>query len=171
LIDLIRPRPYVELQTLFDPLVPHGWHYHWKSSDVAALSDDAVAALVAHTEAITSTRSYTLVFQLGGAVASVADEASAYGHRSAGFAVNINAAWLPDDPEPEQHIAWTRDLYSAIQSDAIGVYVNFLGAEGDERIRAAYGESKFARLREVKRRYDPHNLLHGNQNITPGAPL
>jgi FAD/FMN-containing dehydrogenase len=171
LIDLIRPRPYVELQTLFDPLVPHGWHYHWKSSDVSVLSDSAVAALVAHTAAITSTRSYTLVFQLGGAVASVADEASAYSHRSAGFAVNINAAWLPDDPEPEAHIAWTRRLHSAIQPDATGVYVNFLGVEGEERIKAAYGNNKFARLREVKRTYDPHNLFQGNQNISPGAPL
>ncbi len=165
LIDLIRPRPYAELQTMFDPLVPHGWHYYWKSSNTAAISDDLTETLIQHTAAITSPRSYTLVFQLGGAVAEVCDDASAYGHRAAGFAVNINAAWLPDDPDPAAHIGWANTLHRALDKDAVGVYVNFLGAEGQARIRAAYGEKKFRRLQALKQTYDPENVFRGNQNI------
>jgi FAD/FMN-containing dehydrogenase len=82
--------------------------------------------------------------------------------------MNINAVWLEDDPRADEHIRWARDFYGAVEPHAGGrVYVNFLGDEGEERVRAAYGEQKYERLRALKRRYDPTNVFRLNQNIRP----
>ena len=81
----------------------------------------------------------------------------------------INAVWTDDDPEPERHIAWARDFFDAMQPHAGGrVYVNFLGDEGRDRVRAAYGERTYERLARLKRAYDPTNFFRLNQNILPG---
>jgi FAD/FMN-containing dehydrogenase len=83
--------------------------------------------------------------------------------------VNINAVWTEDDPEPERHIAWARDFFDALQPHTSGaVYLNFLGDEGQDRIRAAYGERNYERLARLKRVYDPTNFFRLNQNIQPG---
>jgi FAD/FMN-containing dehydrogenase len=165
--DLIAPKPYAAHQSMFDPTVPHGWHYYWKSHQVSKLSDEIIDRLVTHTEAITSPRSYTIIFQLGGAVARVAEDSTAYARRNAGHAININGAWIVADPAGEEHISWTRALFAALEPYAMGVYVNFLGAEGDARVRAAYGESKYERLAALKVKYDPTNFFRLNQNIQP----
>ena len=103
---------------------------------------------------------------LGGAVSSVAPEDSAYTHRKAPFILNINTRW--DRGDADEHVAWTRELWSAMRpQSAGGVYVNFLGQEGPERVLEAYGEEKFKRLSSLKRRYDPTNFFHVNQNIPP----
>jgi FAD/FMN-containing dehydrogenase len=167
LLDLIAPRPYLENQTLNDPTVPHGWYYYWKSAETGELSDDLIGALTEHTRRITSPRSYTLIFQLGGAVAEVGENATAYSHRHAAHNININAVWLPGDPDAERHIDWARGLFTAIVPHQRGVYVNFLSDEGPERVRAAYGPEKFARLQAVKGAYDPQNVFALNQNIPP----
>jgi len=168
LIDLLAPRPYVQLQGLFDPAVPHGWHYYWKSWETPPLTDATIDTLVAQTERITSPRSYIIVFQLGGAMTRVADHETAFGQRTEGHDVNINAVWLADDEQAETHIRWTRETYAALEPHGAGrVYVNFLGDEGADRVRAAYGPEKYARLQALKRRYDPANVLRGNQNIAP----
>ena len=167
LLDLIAPRPYLENQALNDPTVPHGWHYYWKSAETGELSDDLIGALTEHTERITSPRSYTLIFQLGGAVAEIDENATAYSHRRADHNINVNAVWLPGDPGAQQHRQWARRLFTAIEPHQRGVYVNFLGDEGPERVRAAYGPEKFARLQAVKNAYDPQNVFALNQNIPP----
>jgi FAD/FMN-containing dehydrogenase len=167
LIDLIAPRPYLQLQSMFDPVVPHGWHYYWKSWELPPLTDAAIDVLVERAAAITSPRSYIIVFQLGGAVARPTYE-TAFGQRSVGHDVNINAAWLPDDPDGERHAQWTRDTYDALEPHGAGrAYVNFMGDEGSARVRAAYGEATYARLVALKRAYDPDNLLRLNQNVAP----
>jgi FAD/FMN-containing dehydrogenase len=168
LIDLIAPRPYVELQSLFNPAVPHGWHYYWKSWELPPLTDQAIDALVAQAAAITSPRSYIIVFQLGGAMTRVGEDDMAFGQRGEGHDVNINAVWLEDDPDPDRHTAWARDTYAALERHGVGrTYVNFLGDEGSARVRAAYGPEKYARLQALKRVYDPENVLRGNQNVEP----
>jgi FAD/FMN-containing dehydrogenase len=168
LIDLIAPRPYVELQSLFNPAVPHGWHYYWKSWELPPLTDAAIDAVVARADAITSPRSYIIVFQLGGAMTRVAEADMAFGQRAEGHDVNINAVWLEDDPDPDRHTAWARETYAALERHGLGrTYVNFLGEEGSDRVRAAYGPEKYARLQQLKRAYDPDNLLRGNQNVAP----
>ena len=166
--DLLEPKPYLALQSMFDPLVPHGWHRYWKSVELPPLTDDAIDTLIDHTSRITSPRSYTIVLQLGGALARVAEDATAFGQRDAAHNVVINAVWTEDDPEPDRHITWARDFFDALQTHATGrVYVNFLGDEGQDRVRAAYGERNYERLARLKRVHDPTNLFRLNQNIQP----
>ena len=168
LVDAISPRPYVELQRLFDPSVPHGWHYHWRSCELPPLTDDAIDTLVDQAARITSPRSYVIVFQLGGAMARVGEQDTAFSQRDAAHDVNINGVWLPDDPHAERHVRWVRTCHAALAPHARDrVYVNFLADEGPARVRAAYGAAKHDRLVALKRRYDPANVLRGNQNISP----
>ncbi len=166
--DLLEPKPYLALQSMFDPLVPHGWHRYWKSVELPPLTDDAIDTLIDHTSRITSPRSYTIVLQLGGALARVAEDATAFGQRDAAHNVVVNAVWTEDDPDARGHIAWARDFFDAVQPHGRDrVYVNFLGEEGPDRVRQAYGTEKYDRLVALKREYDPTNFFRLNQNIPP----
>jgi len=168
IVDLLEPKPYTALQSMFDPLVPHGWHRYWKSVELPPLTDDAIDTLVEHTSRITSPRSYTIIFQLGGALGRVAEDATAFSQRDAAHNVTVNAVWTEEDPDAECHIAWARDFFDAMQPHAGGrVYVNFLGEEGRDRVRQAYGARNYERLVELKRAYDPTNFFRLNQNIAP----
>jgi FAD/FMN-containing dehydrogenase len=168
IVDLLAPQPYTALQSMFDPLVPHGWHRYWKSVELPPLTDDAIDTLVERAAATTSPKSYTIVFQLGGALARVGEDETAYGQRDAAHNVNINAVWTEDDPGGDRHVAWARDFFSALQPHAgRRVYLNFLGDEGPERVRQAYGDRQYERLVELKRAYDPTNCFRQNQNIEP----
>ncbi len=94
---------------------------------------------------------------------------TAYAGRSPAFDVNINGVWLPEEAEgAPDHVAWVRSLFGELEPSARGVYVNFLGDEGADRVRAAYGAEKYERLVELKTRWDPTNLFRSNQNIAPG---
>jgi FAD/FMN-containing dehydrogenase len=168
IVDLLAPTPYTALQSMFDPSVPHGWHRYWKSVELPPLTDDAIATLVEHAARQTSPKSYCIVFQLGGALARARADATAFSQRDATHNVNVNAVWTDDDPDAERHVAWARDFFSALQPHAgRRVYLNFLGDEGAERVRQAYGERQYERLVELKRAYDPTNLFRMNQNIEP----
>jgi FAD/FMN-containing dehydrogenase len=168
ILDLLEPKPYTALQSMFDPMVPHGWHRYWKSVELPPLTDDAIDTLVEHASAQTSPKSYTIVFQLGGALARVAEDETAFSQRHAAHNVNINAVWTEEDPQAERHIAWARGFFDAMQPHAgERVYVNFLGEEGDNRVRQAYGAATHDRLAELKATYDPDNFFRLNQNIRP----
>ena len=141
IIDLIGPRPYTELQSMFDPTVPHGWHYHWKSVELPPLTDAVIDELVERTAAVTSPKSYCIIFQLGGALGRVDAGETAFTQREAAHNVNINAVWTPDDDGGDRHVAWCRGFFDALAPHARErVYVNFLGAEEHDRVRAAYGD-------------------------------
>jgi FAD/FMN-containing dehydrogenase len=163
LLDAIAPRPYAELQRLFDPTVPHGWHYHWRTCELPTLTDRAIDALCGQAARITSPRSYVIVFQLGGAMTRGPD--TAFAQRDAAHDVNINAVWLPDDREPARHVEWAHETGAALAAEG-RAYVNFLADASRERVRAAYGAS-YERLRALKRAYDPENVLRLNQNVEP----
>lgn len=168
IVDLLEPKPYTALQSMFDTLVPHGWHRYWKSVELPPLTDHAIDTLVEHASAVTSPKSYCIVFQLGGALARVGADETAFSQRATTHNVNINAVWTEDDVAGERHVAWARDFYSAMQPQAgERVYLNFLGDEGADRVRQAYGERQYERLTELKRRYDPTNFFRLNQNIEP----
>jgi FAD/FMN-containing dehydrogenase len=168
IVDLLEPKPYTALQSMFDPMVPHGWHRYWKSVELPPLTDDAIDTLVEHAPAVTSPKSYCIVFQLGGALARVGDDETAFSQRDAAHNVNINAVWTEEDPDGERHVAWARDFFDAMQPHAgERVYVNFLGEEGGNRVRQAYGARNYERLVELKRAYDPTNFFRLNQNIEP----
>jgi len=168
IVDLLEPKPYTALQSMFDPSVPHGWHYYWKSVELPPLTDAAIDTLVEHASALTSPKSYCIVFQLGGALGRIGQDATAFSQRDAAHNVNICAVWTEDDPEGERHVAWTRDFFSAMQPHAGDrVFLNFLGDEGAGRVRQAYGKRKYERLVALKRTYDPTNFFRLNQNIEP----
>ena len=168
IVDLLEPKLYTALQSMFDPSVPHGWHRYWKSVELPPLTDDAIDTLVEHASAFTSPKSYCIVFQLGGALARAGESETAFSQRDAAHNVNINAVWTEGDPEGERHVAWAWDFFSAMQPHAGGrVYLNFLGDEGAERVRQAYGDRQYERLVELKRAYDPTNFFRLNQNIEP----
>jgi FAD/FMN-containing dehydrogenase len=153
---------------MFDGAVTPGWHYYWKSVELQDIDRPAVDAIVDHTERITSPHSYAVAFQLGGAMSRIGEMDTAYAGRSPAFDVNINGVWLPEQAEgAPDHVAWVRSLFGELEPSARGVYVNFLGDEGADRVRAAYGAEKYERLVELKTRSDPTNLFRSNQNIAP----
>jgi FAD/FMN-containing dehydrogenase len=168
IVDLLELKPYLALQSMFDPLVPHGWYRYWKSVELPPLTKEAIDTLVEHAPAPTSPKSYCIVFQLGGALARVGEDETAFSQRDAAHNVNINAVWTEDDPEGVRHVDWARDFFAAMQPHAgAHVYVNFLGDEGADRVRQAYGERPYERLLGLKRTYDPTNFFRLNQNIEP----
>ena len=167
LVDLIRPTPYVAHQAFFDATAPHGLGYYWKSEYVPSLSDALIDTLAERAWEAPTPESYTILFHLGGAVGRQNPEGSAFEDRQAAHAVNIDAVWS-EPARASACIAWTRELWEAVRPYSTGrVYVNFLGEEGQDRVRAAYGQHKYERLRELKRRHDPMNFFRLNQNIRP----
>jgi FAD/FMN-containing dehydrogenase len=168
LLDLCGPRPFTEHQAMFDATFPHGRSYYFQARDVGRLTDDLIDVIVEHAGRIESPHSGSPIFQLGGAVAAVGDDATAFNGRHAGHTVNINGISETSDGF-EQEREWVRAFAAALDPYERGVYVNFLMDEGEDRVRAAYGPDKFARLQELKRRYDPQNFFRLNQNIPPAA--
>ncbi|MET9344584.1 FAD-binding oxidoreductase [Nonomuraea sp. NPDC003804] len=171
LLDLLAPTPYVAHQSGLDDTVPHGWHYYWKSTNLAGLSDRAVDAIADHAYAAGSPRTYTAMFHLGGAVARVPGDATAYAGRDVAHNIIIDAVWLPDESgeHAAAETAWARRFLEALRPHrAGGVYVNFLDSDDDtSRVHEAYGDH-IVRLAEVKATYDPDNAFHHNKNIRPG---
>ena len=165
-VDTIHVQPYVEHQRLFDLAVPHGLQYYWRSDYVAALDDSVLDVLLTHAWSMASPRSYTIIFQLGGALAEVDPATAAFAGRT-GFAVNINGVWN-ERGAADDDTAWVRREWAALHPYSTGVYVNFLDDETPERVAAAYGSSA-SRLAQLKRRYDPDNVFHHNHNILPAA--
>jgi hypothetical protein len=168
LLDLVGPKPYMQLQSALDSTVLHGWHYYWKATHLPELRDDLIDVIAAHAFSCSSPRSYTAMFHLGGAVSRVAEGATAFANRLASHAIIHHAAWRPGEDLGERDIAWTREFFAALGSFREGVYVNFLGGDEDPgRVREAYGDSVYDRLVDVKTTYDPDNVFHHNQNIRP----
>jgi FAD/FMN-containing dehydrogenase len=166
LLDLCTRKPFVEHQAMFDASFPEGWWYYFRSCDVAALTDDVIDITAEHARRIRSPLTAFPIFHLGGAVARVGDEETAFNGRTAGHTFNINATTAGRDGFEEER-EWSRSFWSALQPYHRGVYVNFLMDEGQQRIRDAYGARKHERLRALKRRYDPDNFFRLNQNIPP----
>ena len=165
-LDLCQPKPYLAHQQMFDPSFKHGWWYYVRSCDVAQLDDDVIDIVVEHGLRITSPVSSVALWQMGGAVARVDEGATAFNGRNAGHTFNINGnSQTAEGFDAERQ--WARDYWSALAPHHMGVYVNFLMEEGDERIREAYGAEKFDRLKSLKRKYDPTNFFRLNQNIKP----
>jgi FAD/FMN-containing dehydrogenase len=160
--------PYLQIQSNGDSLFPRGRRYYWKAQFLRDIGDGAIDALL-ETYAQAPSPSSLLVFQqVGGAIARVAASASPYANRDAHYDCFPLAIW--DDPaEDVANIEWARSLWEAVRPYSTGgVYANNLGDEGEDRVRAAYGENH-ARLVALKNRYDPTNLFRLNQNIRPSV--
>jgi FAD/FMN-containing dehydrogenase len=166
LVDLIGPTAYAGYQSTFDVGVPHGLRYYWKSHYLPDLGDGVIDAIRRYAWQTPSPQSYTILFQLGGAVARRDDSETAFTGRSAGYALNINAVGT-DPAQDRAHEGWVREFWNATLPFSTGVYMNFLGNEGRERVRTAYGPRKYERLVALKDKYDPTNFFRLNQNIEP----
>jgi FAD/FMN-containing dehydrogenase len=165
-MDMIQPMPYLKAQSLIDASFPKGRCNYWKSSLLRRLSDAAIEALVEGFSKVASPHSSVLIEQLGGAVGRVREDETAFSHRDSPYDCVIMPMWS-DPGESEKHIRWADELWLGIQPfSSGGVYVNYLGNEGEERVKAAYGIN-YERLRTLKSKYDPMNLFRFNQNIRP----
>jgi FAD/FMN-containing dehydrogenase len=166
--DLMGPLPYVAMQSLIDPLWGPGAHSYMKAGWLGGLDDAAIDTLVRHHRDVTSPKSEIHVHHMGGAVARVPAAATAFGDRSAPFLLNVIASTFTPDGY-DGAVAWAQELHAAMTPSLTGgSYVNFLSAEGDDRVRAAYG-ANYDRLVALKDEYDPTNLFRLNQNIRPSA--
>jgi FAD/FMN-containing dehydrogenase len=166
LADVVRPVPYLAIQSMLDGGAPHGMHYYWKSHRVPVLSDEVIDALIQRVTTITSPFSQVNGWAVGGAVSRVDPSATAVGARETGFDLNMAAAWTPQDPDPARHVGWVRRGWDALRPHATGVYANFISDEGAAGVHAAYGD-RMQRLTALKDRYDPGNVFRFNANIPP----
>jgi FAD/FMN-containing dehydrogenase len=132
-------------------------------------SDEAIDAALDSMRNASSPFSLIQFRGLGGAMARVSKDATAFAHRERRYFLAIIAVWLDPSQDPETHAAWTNSLWQKVRHEGSGVYVNFVEREGADRIRDAYPAATYARLAEVKRTYDPENLFRFNQNIAPKA--
>src|SRR5712692_1718115 len=165
-LDLLSPMPYTVIQQLFDAANPFGLQVYVKSDHLADLGDEVIDTLVTHAATATSPLSVVILFPLEGVVSRVGEQETAFGHRNTAYDYVIYSMWT-DPQESERHIQWTRDFWTAMQPFSTGVYVNELGNEGEDRVRAAYLPATYERLIALKNRYDPANLFRLNQNIKP----
>jgi FAD binding domain/Berberine and berberine like len=165
LVDQIRPRSYLKMITQADKGAPAGRCYYEKASTLSDLSDEAIEAMVENGTACTSPLSQILIQHVHGAASRVGPTETAFALRGESYVICMLAAW--DDGEANRHIAWTRACWRAMEPFASsGVYVNFLGNDGEGRVRASYGVN-YERLLALKNRYDPTNFFALNQNIKP----
>src|ERR1700737_1672345 len=163
--DLVEPIPYPDLQMMFDEDLPYGIRCYQKAGYTAELTDPLIDVIVEHTSAMPSASSTFDFHHMGGAIAGVPDDGTAFGDRRSAFCFNIVGVW--DDPAADEpNRQWARGFSSALEPfGSGGVYVNFT-ADAD-LVRAAYSEAKYERLRELKRKYAPANLFRLKQNNPP----
>jgi FAD/FMN-containing dehydrogenase len=165
--DSLRPQSFLEQQAVFGG--PYGVDRHyWKGHFVRELPDELVDVLLERVAALGRSRSQILVESLHGAPKDPAPESAAVGFRHAAFNVSAMAVWT-EAAEDDRHVQWARDTASALEPWSVsGGYVNYMQADEPlERLRAAFGHESFDRLRALKARYDPENVLRRNQNIPP----
>jgi len=166
--DRLRPMQYVELQRLNDGGNPPGLNNYYKADFLRALSDEAIDTIVDQAGRITSPQTALILQPLGGALARVPADATPLGRRDAAYAYHALTCWA--DADHDRHIRWTRGFSAALQPFATtGVYLTYIGEEGESRVREAYGPEKYARLVALKDRYDPTNVFCRNQNIRPSG--
>ena len=162
--DMLQSMPYPEIYP------PDDDSYHplaiAKSMFVDRIDLPVAKTIVEHLESSDAAMRVAQLRVLGGAMARVPDDATAYAHRGSRIMVNV-ATFYEGPDDKDRRAAWVEGLASALQQDDHGVYVNFLADEGEERIRAAYPGSTWDRLAAVKSRYDPTNLFRLNQNVPP----
>lgn len=166
--DLVGPVPYVDFQCSIDD--PPGYRNWWTAEYIHVVTDEAIDAIHAHSLKTPSPGpSQSFVVPWGGAVARVGEDETPLTQRDATWVVHPFAVW-EDPADDDAVIGWARAFRDDIRRFASGgTYLNFIGDEGEDRIRAAYGEEKYQRLAAIKAEYDPDNVFHGNQNIKPAV--
>lgn len=163
----IERMPYTALQSMFDADVPPGDRYYFKGGFGAGYPDAMLDVLVEHLERRPGSRCEVDLHHMGGAAGRVGDMDTAYPGRAAVVTSNVYGCWT-DPAQDGAHREWARGLADALMPFGTrGAYVNFMSEADADSPGRAYGEERMARLRALKRRYDPDNLLRLNQNIKP----
>lgn len=168
LLVAVQEMPFAAFQSMFDPLLPAGLQWYWKADNFTELSDEAIAVHEKYAAEMPVGLSTMHLYPIDGAAARVPADATPFAYRSGGWAgviVGVDA-----DPANRELISdWARRYWAELHpTSAGGGYVNFLGDEGEERVRASYREN-YTRLARVKSAYDPDNFFHVNQNIKPAS--
>ena len=160
----IGAQPYEQWQQAFDPLLTPGARNYWKSHNFTELSDGALDSMIEFAGKLPSPQCEIFVGLIEGAANRVPSNAMAYGHRDAKFVLNVHGRW-DEAAQDETGIAWARAFFKASAPYAsAGAYVNFMTEDEGDRVAAAYG-ANYARLKQIKKKYDPENIFHNNQNI------
>jgi FAD/FMN-containing dehydrogenase len=164
--DMTQPLPYTEHQQQVDDLYCAGHRNYWKSNFYDGISEGFVDTIMEYTASIPSPYSTVFFEWMGGAIAELSRDATAFPHRDRAFAFTVAPKWT--DPErDEEHIRWAREFHQALEPYASdGVYVNYLSNDESSRVPEAYGE-RYERLHDLKTEWDPGNLFQTNQNIEP----
>jgi FAD/FMN-containing dehydrogenase len=168
-IDFCGTIPFPVLQSLFDPLLPAGLQAYWKGDYVKELSDTAIGIHLQYAAALPTPQSVMHLYPVNGAAARVGKNETAWNYRDAVWAMVISGV-DPDPANKDLISGWAKDYWAALHPhSAGGAYSNFMMEEGEERIKAAFGDN-YSRLGEIKAKYDPQNLFRVNQNIRPQDP-
>ena len=166
IVDVISPHPFTGWQAAFDPLLTPGARNYWKSHDFSDLSDAAIKVTIDAVGTLPAPECEVFIAHVGGAMARVAPNATAWPNRNAHFIMNVHTRWR-DPGQDAACVAWARRLFDAAAPFASGsVYVSFMPDDEQDRVEKAYG-GNYRRLAEIKRAYDPDNLFRMNQNIRP----
>ena len=167
-VDFAGPIPLPALQSMFDALYPAGLQWYWKADFFRELNDRAIDLHVKYGAQLPTMHSTMHIYPINGAAHKVGTADTAFNFRDVNFAQVIVGV----DPDPSQNarmIAWAKDYWLALHAySAGGAYVNMVMDEGEDLVKAAYGNN-YARLAQIKATYDPKNLFHINQNIKPAA--
>jgi len=167
--ELMMPMPYVGIYEMLKAAEQRSPAAH-RSLFLETIDDAAVDAMIERMASPSSPAAMTQIRILGGQMARVSADATAFAHRDARVMVTIITPFA-DPAEAAIHTGWTHAYYEALRPQATGVYSNFLEVEGEDRVREAYPDVTYRRLAEIKRRYDPTNLFRLNQNIAPAASV
>jgi FAD/FMN-containing dehydrogenase len=165
----LQEMPFTALQSAFDPLYPAGLQWYWRADFFSEISDAAIDINLKYGELLPSGHSTAHFYPIDGAASRVPADATAFAYRDGGWA-GVIVGVDPDPANAAKVSQWAKDYWEELHpTSAGGAYVNFLMDEGQDRVKAAY-RGNYERLSEVKRRYDPDNVFHINQNIQPGNP-
>ena len=168
LMDGVQPMPLPALQSAFDPVFPAGEQWYWRADFVEEISDEAIEKHVEFAAQLPSWKSTMHLYPIDGAAHRVGPTETPWGYRNANWGQVIVGV----DPDPANAKAitdWTIAYHEALHPfSAGGAYVNMMMDEGQERVKASYGEN-YDRLAQIKAEYDPGNVFHVNQNIRPAG--
>lgn len=164
-VDKVGPLDYATLQSAGDALSPHGIRHYGKSGFMQSVSDEAIDTLVATFEAGATRPETWILQQTGGAINRVAPDATAFPERSSRFWLVFNTDWH-DPAQDDANIAGAREAWKQVEHYTSGFYVNTMSPDQDSRVNRNYG-GNYARLVQLKDRYDPKNLFRLNANVQP----
>jgi FAD/FMN-containing dehydrogenase len=160
------PMPYTVLQSMFDAIYPPGLQWYWRGDFVAEIPEKAIDEHLKFAEQMPTLQSTMHLYPVDGAASRVGRHETAFSYREAKWSM-VMVGVDPDPANAEKIATWTKDYWSALHPYSLGgAYVNFMMDEGIDRIKATYRDN-YDRLVNIKRRYDPENFFHVNQNIRP----